>query len=174
MLKSSKQNKLIEKRLYNKILLLARNKLFYTKLSLDDSFENRIYLIFFHISFLFLTINTQKDKIHIMNLYQNVFDFAFNQIEINMREIGFGDVLVNKKMKILVKDFYNILLNCEKFKKKNSDAKNIFLQNYFVFKPRSISSKNSGLLDYFVKYQSFCFNLTPDSVLNGELNFIYK
>jgi len=174
MLKKSKQNKLIEKQLYNKILLLARNKLFYTKLSLDDSFENRIYLIFFHISFLFLNINTQKDNIYIKNLYQKVFDFTFNQIEINMREIGFGDVLVNKKMKILVKDFYNILLNCEKFNKKTPDAKNIFLQNYFAFKTRSISSKNSGLLDYFVKYQSFCFNLTPDSVLKGELNFIYK
>ena len=36
--------------LYNKILRLSRNKLFYTKFALEDTFQNRISLIFFHIS----------------------------------------------------------------------------------------------------------------------------
>ena len=31
---------------YNNILLLSRNKLFYTNFSLADTFENRIHLIF--------------------------------------------------------------------------------------------------------------------------------
>ena len=39
--------------LYNNILSLSRNKLFFTKFCLADSFQNRIYLIFIHISFLF-------------------------------------------------------------------------------------------------------------------------
>ena len=34
-----------------------------------------------------------------------------------MREIGFGDTTINKNMKFLVKTFYNILFNCEKYKK---------------------------------------------------------
>ena len=42
--------------LYNKILLLSRNIVFYTKFSLNDTFQNRINLIFFHISFLFIKI----------------------------------------------------------------------------------------------------------------------
>ena len=40
MLKKSKQNKITERELYNKILLLARNKLFYTHMSMEDTFEN--------------------------------------------------------------------------------------------------------------------------------------
>ena len=174
MLKKSKQNKITERELYNKILLLARNKLFYTHMSMEDTFENRIYLIFFHISFLFTKINRVNDKLFFKKLHQDVFDFTFKQIEINMREIGLGDISVNKKMKILIKNFYNILLDCEKYSKKTLSKKNLFLQNYFVFKNGLISSENSGLIDYFDKFQSFCFYLSQDSVLKGELNFIYK
>ena len=36
--------------LYNNILSLSRNKLFYTKLQLSDTFQNRINLIFIHMS----------------------------------------------------------------------------------------------------------------------------
>ena len=33
---------------------------------------------------------------------------------------------------------------------------------------------NNELVDYFEKYKSFCFDLSADSILKGELNFIYK
>ena len=56
-----KQIKSQENKLYNKILFLSRNKLFYTKLRVIDTFQNRINLIFLHISFLFIKIK-QKDK----------------------------------------------------------------------------------------------------------------
>ena len=36
--------------------------------------------------------------------------FMFNNIEYNLREMGFGDVTVNKKMKDLNKILYDILL----------------------------------------------------------------
>ena len=51
MFKYFKKKQSIEDKLYNKILSLSRNKLFYTKLDLKDSFQNRINLIFLHISF---------------------------------------------------------------------------------------------------------------------------
>ena len=42
------KNKNNEIKLYNKILLLSRNKLLYTNFKLNDTFQNRINLIFFH------------------------------------------------------------------------------------------------------------------------------
>ena len=57
----------------------------------------------------------EKTQNHIYS--QSLFDYIFNQIEFNFREIGQGDVTVNKNMKNLVKTFYNILLKCEKFEK---------------------------------------------------------
>ena len=40
---------------------------------------------------------------------QELFDFFVRQIELSIREIGYGDVSVNKKMKEYVNMFYAIL-----------------------------------------------------------------
>ena len=159
--------------LYNNILLLSRNKLFYTKLNLIDSFQNRIHLIFIHISFIFIKIKqNNKNKIYKI-FYQKMFDLIFNKIELNMREVGFGDTTINKNMRFLVKTFYNILFNCEKYKKMDPYAKNMFFNKYLA-QNNINNDNNKDIIEYFNKYQTFCFDLSPDSVLKGELNFNYK
>jgi len=169
-----KQIKSQENKLYNKILFLSRNKSFYTKLGLIDTFQNRINLIFLHISFLFIKLK-QKDKSQFYKeFFQKMFDFIFNKIELNMREIGYGDMTINKNMKFLVKIFYNILLNCENYKKKNVKNKNLFLLKYLTQNVDKKSTNNIGLVEYFDKYQAFCFDLRSDSVLKGDLNFNFK
>ena len=125
-----KQIKSQENKLYNKILFLSRNKSFYTKLGLIDTFQNRINLIFLHISFLFIKLK-QKDKSQFYKeFFQKMFDFIFNKIELNMREIGYGDMTINKNMKFLVKIFYNILLNCENFSNRDLKSKKMFFSTY--------------------------------------------
>ena len=169
-----KQIKSPENKLYNKILFLSRNKLFYTKLSLIDTFQNRIYLIFLHISFLFIKLK-QKDKNQFYKVFfQKMFDLIFDKIALNMREIGYSDMMINKNMKFLVTIFYNILLNCENYNKKNLKNKNLFLLKYLTQNADKKSTDNIGLVEYFDKYQAFCFDLSPDSVLSGDLNFNYK
>ena len=116
-----------ENRLYNKILFLSRNKSFYNSFGLNDTFQNRINLIFLHMSFLIIKIK-YKNKVSLYkDFYQKLFDHVFMKIEINIREIGYGDTSVNKNMKFLLKIFYDILLNCENYKKKNLNNKKLFL-----------------------------------------------
>ena len=170
----SKQIKAQENRLYIKILFLARNKLFYTKLGLADTFQNRINLIFLHVSFLFIKLKQRDNSQLYKEFFQKMFDFVFNKIELNMREIGYGDMTVNKNMKFLVKVFYAILLNCENYEKKNTKNKNLFLIKYLTSNTDTKSANNIRLVEYFDKYQAFCFDLSPDSVLSGDLNFNYK
>ena len=160
--------------LYNSILLLSRNKLFYTKFNLIDTFQNRIHLIFIHISFLFIKIKQNKKNKVFQIFHQKMFDLVFKRIEINMREFGFGDTTINKNMRFLVKTFYNILLNCEKFKKMNEDAKNKFLNKYLEQNNIINSANNKGIFEYFNKYEAFCFDLSSDSVLKSELKFNYR
>ena len=160
--------------LYNNILLLSRNKLFYTKFDLNDTFQNRIHLIFIHISFIFIRAKL-TDKYHLYKtFYQEIFDLVFNKIELNMREIGFGDTVINKNMKFLVKSFYNILFYCEKYKKMNINEKDKFFDKYLVVNSIENSSNNKGIIEYFNKYEAFCFDLNPDSVLRGGLKFNFK
>ncbi len=160
--------------LYNNILSLSRNKLFFTKFGLADTFQNRIYLIFMHISFLFTKIKQNNQKEIYKVFYQKMFDLIFNNIELNMREIGYGDTIINKNMKFLVKTFYNILLNCENFNKRSLNLKKMFFFKYLTHNNMKKKADNVPLIEYFDKYQAFCFDLSLDSVLKGNLNFKYK
>ena len=163
-----------EDKLYNNILLFSRNKLFYTKFDLIDTFQNRIHLIFIHISFIFIKIKqNNKNQIYKI-LYQKIFDLTFNKIELNMREIGFGDTTINKNMKFLVKTFYSILFNCEKYKEMRTNDKNEFFNKYLELNNIKNNTINKDIIEYFDKYEAFCFDLKTDSVLKGKLKFNYK
>ena len=94
--------------LYNILLTLSRNIFFYNKIKLPDNFETRIYLMFMHFSIMMI-IFKKKDK----TFDQNIYDLLFYKIENNLRELGFGDVSVNKKMKEFNKILYDILLKIE-------------------------------------------------------------
>ena len=174
MLKNSNNKNKQENLVYDSILLLSRNKLFFTKFNLNDTFQNRIYLIFIHISFLFIKIKQINQKEIYKNFYQKMFDLIFKKIELNMREIGYGDTVINKNMKFLVKTFYNILLNCENFNKRSLNLKKMFFFKYLEHNNMKKKADNAPIIEYFDKYQSFCLDLSLDSVLKGNLNFRHK
>ena len=163
-----------EEILYNKIIFLSRNKLLYEEFGLKDSFQNRINLIFIHISFIFIKIKHNNTNLIFKKFYQKMFNCIFEKVESNMRELGYGDTNVNKNMKFLVKSFYNILLICENYKRNSVEQKKIFLFDYFSFNNARSEKHSQKLIDYFDKYCSFCLDLSTDNVLKGELNFNYK
>ena len=174
MLKYTRQINTQEDALYNSILLLSRNKLFYTKFDLIDTFQNRIHLIFIHISFVFIKIKqNNKDQMYKI-YYQKVFDLIFNNIESNMRDIVYGDTTINKNMNFLTKTFYNVLINCEKYKQMKTKAKNIFFNKYLEQNNIKNITNNKGIIEYFNEYAAFCLDLASDSVLKGELKFTYR
>ena len=98
--------------LYNKLLLLSRNIFFYKDIKLPDTFETRIYLMFIHFSIILIIFKEKKQKYD-----QKSYDMLFHNIENNLRELGFGDVSVNKKMKDFNKILYDILLKLKLTKK---------------------------------------------------------
>ena len=174
MSKLLNKNKSKEFIIYNDILSLSRNKLFYTKFALADTFQNRIYLIFFHFSFIFIKVDQNRGGIAYVNFYQKMFDLLFYQIELNMRELGYGDVLVNKNMKFYVKSFYGILLFCENYLKKTKELKSSFFEQHLEYITNRKVANNDNLINYFHVFQTFCFDLSSDSVLKGELKFKFN
>jgi len=160
-------------KLYNKIVELSRNKLLYSKFKLNDSFQNRIYLIFIHLSFLLVRFKTNKQEHFLSSFNQNIFDYTFYKIELNMREIGYGDVAVNKNMKMLVKDFYNILFFCEKYNDETLENKISFIKKYLSLNNSKNNDKYDDFIIYLDKYHAFCLDLSSDNVLKGELNYNY-
>ena len=84
--------------LYNTLLSLSRNILFYQKIQLSDTFETRIYLMFIHFS-LMMIVSKKKN----LKFDQKSYDYLFQSIEYNLRELGFGDVSVNKSKSLMKK-----------------------------------------------------------------------
>ena len=90
-----------------------------------------------------------------------------------MRELGFGDVSVNKNMKILVIKFQNILLNFENYMEFDNEKKIDLFNKYVLKESNGKNLRLPELIKYFNKYQSFCFDLSLNSVIKGDFNFKY-
>jgi cytochrome b pre-mRNA-processing protein 3 len=88
--------------IYNKLVNLTTNKYLYKNLySNTDTFGDRLLLFLIHFSFFLKIFKSPKNK----KVLQNLYDFIFRQIELSIREIGYGDQSINKKMK----DYINVL-----------------------------------------------------------------
>ena len=81
---------------------------------------------------------------------QEIYDFIFRQIETSIREIGYGDVSINKKMKDYLNIFYKLIENIDKWKEIDNNQKKFFLEEYI---DKSINT--SFFINYFDKYESF-------------------
>mgnify|MGYP001176108451 FL=1 len=91
-------------KIYQNIVEISRSKFFYLNLKLKDDFETRFDLIIFHSFIIFFYYkNLKQGKSEIS---QDLFDFMFSDFENNLREMGFGDIAVNKKMKVFITAFY--------------------------------------------------------------------
>ena len=152
--------------LYNTLLNLSRNIFFYNTLSLEDTYETRIYLMFLHYSVI-LYIQKKRGNKPDQNNYNNLFFY----IENNLRELGFGDVSVNKKMKDLNKIFYDILI---KFNENQSDFrmnKKLILK-YFE-KLSDNEEKRHQFEVYLNNFYNFCFELPSNNMIKGIENYKY-
>ena len=156
-------------KLYNKLVELSRNIFFYRELRLNDNFETRIILIFFHFSVILLKFNKSHNK----KFPQEIFDNIFQNIEYHIRELGYGDIAVNKKMKTLTKIFYDILLKIEINTRNKLIFKKDIINEHLTIDLKNKPHISGKLEDYYEKFYNFCFELEDDSVLKGQINYKY-
>ena len=71
---------------------------------MSDDFETRFDLIIFHAFIIFFYYKHTENKES--RVPQELFDLMFSDFENNLREMGFGDIAVNKKMKVFISAFY--------------------------------------------------------------------
>ena len=92
--------------IYNKLVNLTTNKYLYKNLkSNTDTFGDRLLLFLIHFSFFLKIFKSPKNK----KVLQNLYDFIFRQIELSIREIGYGDQSINKKMKDYINVFHGLI-----------------------------------------------------------------
>ena len=150
--------------IYNTFLKLSRNIFFYKEIDLEDSYETRIYLMFLHYSIVLFIQKNRGNKADQKN-YDNFFFF----IENNLRELGFGDVAVNKKMKDLNKIFFYILIKISQNQSKFIINRTIIIKYFAIL--NNNEKKLQELLIYFNNFYHFCFELTSENMIKDVQNY---
>jgi cytochrome b pre-mRNA-processing protein 3 len=143
--------------IYNKILSVSRNYEIY-KNFIEENLDNKIICFFIHFSCIFNTFYNanSSDK-------QKLFDYIFFRIETDLRELGHGDMSVNKKMKVMVTKFYSILIDFKNFYNEQDSRKREILTKYFT------EIKN---IDNFSNYLSLFFKTGYKDIDLTSLNDI--
>jgi len=177
MIFNKRNNSRLIEEIYQNIIERSRLKYFYLYREVEDTLESRFDLIIFHSFIIFQFFREKQIKKNLIQ--QNLFDFMFKDFENNLREMGFGDVAVNKKMKVFISAFYgrisNYSMGVENYRIKK-DKKKLFdtIRNN-VYKNKMVSSKN---VDYFVEYLILNINYFIESSLEENIknrfNFIDK
>ena len=147
--------------IYNNLVNLSRNKNLFFNFTEKDTFSDRLLIFFFHLDFFFKYF---KSKIN-QKYMQNFYDYVFRQIELDIREIGYGDQTVNKKMKTYVNLLYSIINKFENWEKSNFDEKNKVLK-YFI----EINDNNENFVDYFIKYTKYLSKTSLNSFTKSVIN----
>ena len=154
--------------IFNSLVKLSRNIYFYKDIKLEDKLENRVTLIFAHLSIIIKNLNKNKDY---KNISQEIYDNIFHNLENSLRELGHGDVTVNKKMKLFNRMFHNILIKFISDKNKNLVEINEIYK--FLFKNDENEEIKEKLGVYFKKYHDFCFDLVNKNMIKEIDKFKY-
>ena len=131
--------------IYNNLIKLTRNKNLYNS-NKQDTFYDRMIILFLHLSFLLRNYN----KIESKKTLQNFFDYCIRQIELSIREVGYGDATINKKMKDYVNLLFSIIDQINDWENKNYAEKT----NIFKIYVNDITNYEYHV-KYFEKYRNF-------------------
>ena len=145
---------------YNNLVNLTRNKHLYKQFTTQDTFSDRLIIFLFHFAFFMNVYKHESSKITL----QEVFDYTFKQLELSIREIGYGDASINKKMKDYINIFYSILNKVEKWSKYDKDTQNLIFDDYL-----NLKKNNPIFSDYFNKYIIYLKKNSFNSMIKGVI-----
>jgi len=146
---------------YNNLINFTRNKELYKSLNREDKFSDRLTLFLLHFAFFLKNFKNEENKI----ILQEIYDFNFRQLELSIREIGYGDQSINKKMKDYINLFHSMVSEIHFWNNLSRTQKiekiSIFLSDF---------NKIDDLLDYFELFNDNLSKKTLNSYLKSVSN----
>ena len=143
--------------IYNYLINYTRNEQLYSSLNRNDNFSDRLTLFLLHFAFFLKNFKNNENK----EVLQKIYDFNFRQLELSIREIGYGDQSINKKMKVYINLFHSMVSEIHFWddldREKKIEKLSIFLEDF----------KN---IDEFVDY----FEVFREELSKKNLNYLIK
>ena len=139
--------------IYNNLIKLTRNKELYKGFKNQDTFSDRLIFFLLHFAF-FLKIYKENNN---KALLQEIYDYIFRQVELSIREIGYGDQSINKKMKDYLNLFYSMIDKIHNWDSLTTEAKTKLLEIFL---------DNAENIDYLVNYfEKYRLNLKNNTLI---------
>ena len=131
--------------LYNNLVKLTTNKSLYKNLKNQDTFNDRLLILLFHFAIFLKVFKSDENE----KKLQEIYDFNFRQLELSIREIGYGDQSINKKMKDYINLFHSIISEVHFWDNLKKTEK---IQKLTIFLPDF--EKIENLTDYFDNFNT--------------------
>jgi cytochrome b pre-mRNA-processing protein 3 len=146
---------------YNNLIKLTTSKFLYKGIvNKQDSFGDRLTIFLIHFAFILKEFKNPKNEKKLQELY----DFNFRQLELSIREIGYGDQSINKKMKDYLNLFYGMIDKIDNWENLSLDLKHSLLMKFL-----NNNADKAFLTDYFEKYRLHLLNNTLNSHIKGVI-----
>ena len=146
--------------IYNSLVNLSRSKSLFSIFTDKDTFSDRILILLFHFAFFLREYKKNTDKDYL----QKFFDYFFRQIELSLREIGYGDVSINKKMKDYINIFYSILDKINDWDNSDDKKKGEILAFYY-----KLNDNHLKIVNYFDDFRIYLSKTPLKSFTKGVL-----
>ena len=147
--------------IYNTLVNLSRNKSLFSIFTNKDTFSDRLLILLFHFAFFLRRYKNNTDKEYLQKFY----DYFFRQIELSLREIGYGDVSINKKMKDYINNFYSILDKINDWDNLDNEKKGEILGFYYKLKDNHLE-----IVNYFNNFEIYLSKTTLKSFTKSVIN----
>jgi len=135
------------------LIKLTRNKELYKGFKNQDTFSDRLIFFLLHFAFFLKIYKENNDKV----LLQEIYDYIFRQVELSIREIGYGDQSINKKMKDYLNLFYSMIDKIHNWDSLTTEAKTKLLEIFL---------DNAENIDYLVNYfEKYRLNLKNNTLI---------
>ena len=132
----------------------------YKDFTTNDEFSDRLIFFLIHFAFFLKIFKNEENK----EILQEIYDFTFRQLELSIREIGYGDQSINKKMKDYLNIFHGMIDKFHYWENYDERQKKDILDKFI-----SKSQNSSFLLNYFEKYLLLLKKNTLNSYLKSVI-----
>ena len=143
--------------IYNNLVKLTTNKNLYKGFKRQDEFSDRLVFFLIHFAFFLKTFKNKNNS----KFLQEIYDFNFRQLELSIREIGYGDQSINKKMKDYINLFHSIVSEIHFWENLDKSQKK---------KKISLFLNDLNEIDYLIEY----FDDFIENLLKKNLNYYIK
>ena len=147
--------------IYNNLIRLTTNKKLYDGFDKQDTFSDRLILFLIHFAFFLKAYKSKETTI----ILQEIYDFNFRQLELSIREIGYGDQSINKKMKNYINLFHSMVSEIHFWDNLNRSEKFDKISNFL-----NEFGNIDHLVDYFEEFNLILSKKTLNSFIKSVIN----